>query len=92
MAFPNVALSVNSNKEGEGFNMCLVDANDGMVLQGECFPGYVLAAEDVSCQGAEKVHLCVRVHMEHLQGAYRCPPTYSAKCRKTKPAPKHFII
>lgn len=92
MAFPNVALLVNRNKEGEGLNMCMVDASDGTVLHGKDFPSCVLAAENVSCQGAEKVHLSVRVHMEHPQGASRCTATYRAKDRKTKPAPKHFFI
>lgn len=72
--------------------MCVVDTNDGMVLQGKGFPGYILAAENVSSQGVEKVHLSVRVHMEHLQGACRCTQTYRAKYRKTKTAPKNFII
>lgn len=92
MALPNVALPVNRNKEGEGLNMCVVDASDGVVLPGKGFPSCVLAAENVSCQGAGKVHLAVRVHMEHLQGAYRFTPTYRTKDRKTKPPPKHFII
>lgn len=71
--------------------MRVVDASDEMVLQGKDFPSCVLVAENVSCQGAGKVHLSVRVHMQHLQGAYWYTPTYRAKDRKTKSAPKYFI-